>query len=203
MRAFLRRLLRFFARMSRTRPPPYSSLGDAVPTVQEKRDEAVWYAERMLFRWYVWGGDDPLGWDCSGVLVGAYRSVGVLDPEVDLSSNGMYLLFSERGQIVSEPIKGGCVIFLDGAGHAYHIEMFRNEWQTIGAKRGRSGTGQKRKRPQDWDELTRFERLLWEVWERVTRFEGASARNAFIDVLPVETAWYDNPRVVFADPFKE
>ena len=43
-----------------------------------KRELALKIAESLLWTPYKWGGDDPSGLDCSGMMVEVLKSVGAL-----------------------------------------------------------------------------------------------------------------------------
>lgn len=67
----------------------------------------VAYAEAQLGKPYIWGGTGPRGYDCSGLIYAAYRSVGIKIPRV---TGGMLL----GGKPVSRKnLEPGDIVFVD------------------------------------------------------------------------------------------
>lgn len=54
------------------------------------------YALSFVGRFYIWGGDDPDGFDCSGISQEILASVG-LDPPGDQTAQGLFNHFSVNG----------------------------------------------------------------------------------------------------------
>jgi peptidoglycan DL-endopeptidase CwlO len=82
-------------------PAPRLSLG--------KR--AVHVAEGYLGVPYVWGGDSPSGFDCSGLVQYVYGRLGVQLPRTS------YEQFKEGVHIARADLRPGDLVFFDGAGH--------------------------------------------------------------------------------------
>lgn len=101
------------------------------------REKAVWYLTRWLGIFYVWGGDDPSGWDCSGIIIEVLQSVGILPHVFDDSANGLYKRFKphkvDKGY-------GGCLVFWVKDNYASHVEMMIDNYHTIGSSGGWSAT---------------------------------------------------------------
>lgn len=141
------------------------------------RDFAVWYVGTWLGRWYTWGGDDPSGFDCSGLIVEVMKATGLLPRKVDYTAEGLRGLCVERGWCVGdEDLQPGCLVFWlaerDGREVAVHVEMVSLHRDIcIGASDGGSKT-----------------RTL----------EDAIKHNAFIKARP----WRSREgKRIFADPF--
>jgi len=82
---------------------------------------------------YRWGGDDPSGFDCSGLVLECLASVGLAGAE-DLSANGLYHRFEKY--TVSDPGHGYLVFSLDAGVHARHVGICLDQWHMISAGGG-------------------------------------------------------------------
>ncbi len=104
------------------------------------REHLVRYAERYISTHYSWGGDDPSGFDCSGIVVEVLQAFGVIGRKEDLTAAGLYLRStpSKMYQI------GDLAFFKDKNGKVYHVEMLAyvigTKFFTIGASGGTSKT---------------------------------------------------------------
>jgi len=83
--------------------------------------------------WYTWGGDDPSGFDCSGVCIEILKSVGLLPRSFDATANGLMGMFNK----VPAPFEGCLVFWLSGS-RAHHVEYCLDELFSIGASGGGS-----------------------------------------------------------------
>lgn len=106
--------------------------------------------------WYQWGGDDPSGFDCSGLVIEALQSVGIVGHKFDTTAAGLWDGFKRYR--ASEPKAGYLVFWQNAAGKVVHVEVCLNEHVSIGAKGGGSG---------------------------VTTVAEARKRNAFVKVRPI------------------
>jgi D-gamma-glutamyl-meso-diaminopimelic acid endopeptidase CwlS len=82
---------------------------------------------------YRWGGDDPSGFDCSGLVLECLASVGLADAS-DLSADGLYHQFEKY--MVSDPGHGCLAFLLDANGHARHVGICLDRWHLISAGGG-------------------------------------------------------------------
>ena len=133
--------------------------------------EILW---RAWGRPYIWGGDDPSGFDCSGLAVEVLQSVGAL-PAGDWTAEGLRARFATRGAgclEASELEPADLVFWLRNNGRAVHVEMILDPTRfAMGAAGGGPTT-----------------RTADDAWRR----------NAFVRVRP----WADRPGPrVFLDPF--
>lgn len=48
------------------------------------------YAMSFLGKPYIWGGDDPSGFDCSGLIIELLQSCGLLPHRFDTTSQGLH-----------------------------------------------------------------------------------------------------------------
>lgn len=88
---------------------------------------------------YIWGGDDPSGFDCSGLIVEILQSVNLLRHGTDFTADGIYKIFGDCK--VPEPYQGCLACYHNKAKTRIgHIEFCINRELTIGASGGGSKT---------------------------------------------------------------
>ncbi len=129
------------------------------------------YAFLFVGLFYKWGGDDPSGFDCSGLVIEILKSAGILPRQGDWTAHGLYQLFI--GLDVETP-EAGCLAFWwneDGT-KIIHVEFCIDEYRTIGASGGGSKT---------------------------TDLKKAIKHNAFIKVRPINSGRAG--KVEFINPF--
>ncbi len=99
---------------------------------------ALHVALSYLGKWYQWGGDDPAGIDCSGLMIAALKAGGILPRQGDWTADGLM----KYGWPTANDPQPGCLMFWGTRDRATHIEMVigRNttETYTIGASGGGS-----------------------------------------------------------------
>jgi cell wall-associated NlpC family hydrolase len=107
-------------------------------TEDEIRELAVKVAMSYLGTFYLWGGDDPKGFDCSGFVIEIGKSVGVLPRSGDWTAASLANIFAT---IEREELKPGDLVFWkNSSGKIIHIEMCLNNKLSIGASGGSSRT---------------------------------------------------------------
>lgn len=105
----------------------------------DSRDEMVWYAEQFIGQFYKWGGDDPSGFDCSGLVCECLKSVGKISRTTDMTAAMLYTHFATSE--IKTPKKGALVFYRNQqGGPIIHVEICRNEFQSVGASGGGSKT---------------------------------------------------------------
>ncbi len=107
---------------------------------------------------YIWGGDDPLGFDCSGLCIEVLKSVGFLPRSGDWTAALLYDKFAvtEQGHL-------GCLVFYHSSRNPQriiHVEFCLGDGLAIGASGGGSST---------------------------TSIATAMAQNAFIKIRPIDS----------------
>jgi cell wall-associated NlpC family hydrolase len=105
----------------------------------EKRNLVLKIAWNYQGRFYKWGGDDPSGFDCSGLFIECGKSVpDCLPRKGDWRARDLFNMFVQvsRGQI--QP--GDLVFWNDGHGTVIHVEIVINNYCSIGASGGGSKT---------------------------------------------------------------
>ena len=85
---------------------------------------------------YIWGGDYPSGFDCSGFVIEILKSVGSLPRTGDWTANQLADLWQRTR---SDDI-GNLVFWRNGGGIAVHVEMCIGNGLAIGASGGGSKT---------------------------------------------------------------
>lgn len=94
-----------------------------------RRTIACMVAWQYLGNWYKWGGDDPSGFDCSGLVIEILKSVGVLMPGIDLTARDLFRNFRK----VSAPYMGTLVFYNTPISH---VEFCMDSVYAIGASGG-------------------------------------------------------------------
>lgn len=93
-------------------------------------------ADSYLKEWYIWGGDDPDGFDCSGLVIECLKSIGYLFDKEDYSAEGLWKIY-KSSQIPNA--SAGCLVFyFDTDDKAYHVGICIDEWHCINADGGNS-----------------------------------------------------------------
>lgn len=133
------------------------------------RDAAVEYAKTFLGDFYTWGGDDPSGFDCSGLVVEILKAVGVLPRGGDWSAAGLLQILVADNKTSPQTLVPGVLVFYREQGRVVHVEMVVETLAdhtrlAIGA----SGGG-----------------------PFVKTREDAIAANAFVKLRPVRAGWSD------------
>lgn len=99
------------------------------------RAEAVDYLKRLLFKPYVWGGNDPLaGFDCSGLIIEVLQAHGILKRGTDYTAEGIWKKLEEH--TVVRPHAGVLVFFIDSTLKATHVGMMIDDYFMIHASGG-------------------------------------------------------------------
>jgi cell wall-associated NlpC family hydrolase len=111
-------------------------------TRQEARDVAMRVAWSYLGTWYRWGGDDPSGFDCSGLAVEVLKSVNLLGRDEDRSAANLCDYFKTEAVSIGEVKPGALVFFADAKEPAKitHVEIAVNGDLSLGASGGGSKT---------------------------------------------------------------
>lgn len=108
-------------------------------TEEEKRSIVLQVAMNYLGAFYSWGGDDPSGFDCSGLVVECLKSVGVLPRRGDWTAQNVYDKWLDNK--VTIPKAGDLVFWVNHTGNKIiHIEIILNSELSIGASGGGSRT---------------------------------------------------------------
>jgi D-gamma-glutamyl-meso-diaminopimelic acid endopeptidase CwlS len=96
------------------------------------REIALSYAQKFEGTWYTWGGDDPAGFDCSGLVCEFLQASGKLDRKADMTAAQLYQLYTP----VSKPYRGCLVFYENDKKEISHVEIMLNERLSLGAMGG-------------------------------------------------------------------
>ncbi|MEA1980721.1 MAG: NlpC/P60 family protein [candidate division Zixibacteria bacterium] len=86
---------------------------------------------------YIWGGDDPSGFDCSGLVVESLKSVGLLKEYEDFTADGLYRKY--KSFEIKKPKKGALVFYFKND-YAFHVGICLDKYFYISAIGGNSKT---------------------------------------------------------------
>lgn len=98
-------------------------------------------AWKFVGTFYRWGGDDPSGFDCSGLIVEILKSVGRINRKSDYTAQGLYDLFQKEN--IDIPHEGCLVFWGKSKNRITHVEYCIDTTCTIGASGGGSKTNSK------------------------------------------------------------
>ena len=110
----------------------------------ELKDAAKDVAFSFLGKPYIWGGDNPDGFDCSGFCIEILKSVGLLPRQGDWTAQGLWHKFQDFE--VKRPHFGCLVFWTNKSGDKIiHVEMAISGHLAIGASGGGSRTTDRKK----------------------------------------------------------
>ena len=104
------------------------------------------YCELWIGTFYKWGGDDPSGFDCSGIIHEVLQAFGYEKRGFDCKAHDLYLRFKDNK--VEDNYFEGCLVFWFVDGKAIHVEMitekvFIENGKSLVITTGASGGGSK------------------------------------------------------------
>ena len=103
------------------------------------RERAISYLEKWIGHFYLWRGDDPKGFDCSGLIVEVLQAVGLISHKSDYTANGLYGMFKDRKR--GHGYKGCLVFWMNSTqDRMIHVEMMVDNYHVVGASGGGSRT---------------------------------------------------------------
>jgi len=136
----------------------------------------IWKA--LLWKPYLWGGNDPMsGFDCSGLVIEGLKSVGLLPREGDWSAHA---LARERfpapryPRLADSMLQPGCLVFWGSAERLTHVEIVFARAEGVLVTIGASGGGSK-----------------------TTDLDAAKAQDAYVKLRPLRSGWQEA-----LDPFQ-
>ncbi len=85
---------------------------------------------------YIWGGDDPSGFDCSGFVIECLKSGGLLKENYDFTADSLLKRFEN---FKTDDRKRGVLLFyLNSKDKATHVVICLDQYFVIGASGGDS-----------------------------------------------------------------
>ncbi|MGC5020543.1 NlpC/P60 family protein [Micromonospora sp. DT47] len=109
-------------------PRPASSAASpastAAPAVSGAAGTAVRYAYGAIGKPYVWGGDGPDGYDCSGLTLAAWRAAGKSLP------HNAAMQWNATSRVSRSALRPGDLVFYSGLGH---VALYVGSGQVIDA----------------------------------------------------------------------
>ena len=103
------------------------------------REIALQYIMQYAGLWYKWGGDDPSGFDCSGLAIEYLKAAEKFPRKTDITADGLWQMFDSRK--IDKPHRG-CLVFWENSekNKIIHVEICLNDKLAIGASGGGSKT---------------------------------------------------------------
>ena len=80
------------------------------PGVPARIATAITFALAQIGKPYVWGGTGPEGWDCSGLMMMAYRAAGITIPRGSIAQSSVGLPIYDTNQL-----RPGDLLFVPGS----------------------------------------------------------------------------------------
>jgi hypothetical protein len=109
-----------------------------------RRRMFVDHAVRFIGKPYIWGGQGPLGLDCSGLVVECMRACGLVSRTYDDTAQGLYLKYRDRIKSPNGVLVGDLVFYGKNVAAITHIgivvAVVGEEVFTVEAVGGRRGT---------------------------------------------------------------
>lgn len=78
-------------------------------TIIKKIDKMIAFAEQQLGKPYIWGGNGPHSWDCSGLSLAILKSVDYFPAGVDVNAQDLFHFLSNQNW--KEKLEKGSIVF--------------------------------------------------------------------------------------------
>lgn len=109
-------------------------------------EEFVAYARQWLGVPYVYGGNSPFGWDCSGAVCFWLRKFGIVGSFEDLAAQSLYEKLKAKAGSTNYPVgsliypKGAVVFYGNSTSNITHVAVVADRYSVIEAGGGTSKT---------------------------------------------------------------
>ena len=130
-----------------------------IPANGSIADRVIAFARAQIGDPYVFAAAGPNAWDCSGLTMGAYASVGI--GIGGHSATAQYDLAASTGRLVSYADRrpGDLLFYTDGGGDMYHVTIY-------------SGNGNMIEAPQEGEDVREVPVRTYQLVGEVARFDG-------------------------------
>lgn len=109
-------------------PPPRTHPVVPPPIADRRNSIILAFLRAQLGEPYIWGGNGPYGWDCSGLTVGLYAKFGIHLPRTSQAQS----LVGTRVSLAH--LRIGDLLFWGSPGEAYHVAVYIGNGKFIGAQ---------------------------------------------------------------------
>jgi cell wall-associated NlpC family hydrolase len=99
----------------------------------------VEYAKSFIGKPYLWAGEGPTGFDCSGLVQEILRSVGE-DPSGDQTAQGLFNYFRENGTILQRMKPCALIFYGKSSRQITHVAFGIDNFRIVEAGGGGSST---------------------------------------------------------------
>lgn len=90
-----------------------------------------------LNRFYIWGGDDPEGFDCSGMVIDGLQAIGRFPVHLDATADGLWHRF-KSAEVNLRARPGSLLFWFNNKGKAIHVAVALDKEYCITADGGGS-----------------------------------------------------------------
>lgn len=116
-----------------------STVKSGVPS--NNMELSLWYISHFIGTWYKWGGDDPKGFDCSGLAIEYLKAGGLLPRKFDTTADGLWNKSEWKDKKSQKPSRGALVFYYNkNKSKVIHVEIMLNKELAVGASGGGSKT---------------------------------------------------------------
>lgn len=142
------------------------------------RAKAVEYIQHWIGTPYTWGGDDFSAFDCSGLIVEVFKSIGKFYDHEDYSAETLYQKF--KNNEIKQPFSGCLVFWFNKQGKAVHVAMMIDKYFLVHA----AGGGSKVKTREDAIRLNAY--VMMRELRKVAKFRRGHYGQDYKIVDPFE-----------------
>jgi len=143
------------------------------------RAKAVEYVQHWIGTPYSWGGDDAMGgFDCSGLILEVFKSIGKFYDYEDYSANALYQKYKDNE--VKQAFSGCLIFWFNIPGKAVHVAMMVDKYFLVHA----SGGGSKVKTVSDAIEKNAY--VMMRELHKVAKFRKGHYGQSYKVVDPFE-----------------
>lgn len=146
------------------------------------RSRAVEYVQHWIGTPYTWGGDDFSAFDCSGLVVEVFKSVGKFYDHEDFSAEMLYRKY--KASEVKQAFSGCLVFWFNKQARAVHVAMMIDKYFLVHA----SGGGSKVKTVSDAIDKNAY--VMMREFKKVAKFRQGHYGQSYKIIDPFEPKKY-------------